>query len=122
EEVALAEIASHGATDPGEELDVERAVEPVSLADDLDIGLARRRAGDRNGEVARQPRQHECKRHHGKRDQKAESETPGNQIEHARSNIEAQRGYSGRRPTPDVAATVPSNCRCMQEPRRAYVS
>ena len=34
------------------------------------------------GKIARQPRQHECQRHHGERDQQAEDETPGNQTQH----------------------------------------
>ena len=41
EEVALAEIADQRAADPVEELHVERAVEAVGLADDLDVGLRR---------------------------------------------------------------------------------
>jgi hypothetical protein len=39
------------------------------------------RAGDRDGEVARQPRQHEGKRHHGERDQQAEARRRGGFVE-----------------------------------------
>ena len=52
EEVALAEIADHGAADPAEELDVERTVEAVGLADDFDVGLRRRGPAI---EIARSP-------------------------------------------------------------------
>ena len=41
EEEAVAEVADHGAADPAEELDMERTIEAVGLADDLDVGLRR---------------------------------------------------------------------------------
>src|SRR5437899_5649699 len=107
EEIALAEITDHGAAGPGEELDIERAIEAVGLAHDFDVGLRRLRARDRNREVARQPRQQECERHHGERDQHTDGKTPGNQTQHLQNPQD-------RRARPPVLRPAKRAQRCHQ--------
>ena len=63
---------------------IERLVEAVGLADDLDVLLRRAGAGDRDGKVARQARQHERKRHDCQRDEQTKSGTTQNEADHRR--------------------------------------
>src|SRR5262249_13778206 len=85
--VALAEVPDQRAADPAEELDIERAIEPVGLANDLDIRLRRLRAGNRDREVAGQTRQQERERHHRKGDQKPECQTADDETQHAGTEV-----------------------------------
>ena len=113
EEIALAEITDHGAAGPGEELDIERAIEAVGLAHDFDVGLRRLRARDRNRKVAGQPRQQECKRHHGERHQHTDNKTPGNQTQHLQNPKTDKRvpTFSGRSSERNGVTKLPSHAR-----------
>jgi hypothetical protein len=102
----LAEIAGGGVPDQGGELNQQRAVEVVVLADLRDVFGGGIGTGDRDREVARQPGEVEADAQHGQTDQQGYHDPAREELQH-RSTLQfdggdRQWGVAGA----DVAASA----------------